>query len=280
MSKTLDKRKSKAEPEDTDLWDITTVSKGFLESSPMFDEYLADTSLDPFSETAFVPQYEGVFAPYSEESEVPIYDGVFEEEEEPEEDPAEEEDGTPVSILSPPPTQGDEEDSLVARGDTLVDEDESLVLLKSELFGVSDEAWTRFVTSQKTADVGTVSLSNALGMFETMPRRLADLGFVEKLTRTKSPTGRVVWTARFIPPVTSDIFLTNPELQYKAFVASVKDYAEKLGKGDIHSDNSMSLSGKLAILHRCGPNGLNTWNNTKDRFVSTIQAFEKSKDIF
>lgn len=169
--------------------------------------------------------------------------------------------------------------SLVARGDTLLDDEP--VILNSAIPGISDEAWTKFVRACATAQVSDVSPSNALGMFEMMPRRLADINYVEGLARKKGKSDRTVWVARFIAPMTSAKFLSSPDEQYIAFAKSMRDYAEKLVSGEISlpKDEEMSLSGALAVLHRGGPSGLKTWD-CGERFSATVDAYKRCKDIF
>lgn len=152
-------------------------------------------------------------------------------------------------------------------------------LLPSALPGVSDEAWTQFVAAMVTSTVAAVSASNALGMFELTPRRLADFGLVRKLVRTRSPAGRSIWVAVFTPPLTCDTFLRSPTLQYRTFCKSIRDYAHRLESGEIQPLEDVSLSGTLAILHKCGPSGLKTWGSS-ERFPSTVAAFERADGVF
>jgi hypothetical protein len=41
----------------------------------------------------------------------------------------------------------------------------------------------------------------------------------------------------------------------------------------------MTLSGALAVLHRCGPNGLDSWKSGK-RFEHTEALFKKTNELF
>jgi hypothetical protein len=164
--------------------------------------------------------------------------------------------------------------------------------LKSELEGVSDEAWTKFALAMKTAEPGTVSKSNAYGMFAIKPRRLADLGLIKNVTNVNTSRevgGQMLWVGEWVPgdgavPLTEEVFLKNPKLQYRAFVASMKRYVQGLRDGSIVKPDGghpkgMTLSGILAILHKCGPKGLKTWN-TSERFETTTQLFEAANGIF
>jgi hypothetical protein len=166
---------------------------------------------------------------------------------------------------------------LIARGDTMLD-DVEVAAMPSELPGVSAEAWAAFVRGMSTAPAGAVSKANALGMFELTPRRLADLGLVKGLTRSRSGQ-RTVWVAEFVAPMTSHRFLTNPRAQYAAFVKSMRDYADKIAAGELVKPADMSLSGALAILHRGGPRGLENWT-AGERFAPTQAAYDRVSEVF
>jgi hypothetical protein len=166
---------------------------------------------------------------------------------------------------------------VVARGDARLDE--GAPSIESPLRGVTPAAWTEFVRRMAVAPLSSVSAANALGLFAIMPRRLADLGVVGKLARRKSPEGRTIWVAVFIPPLTCAKFLRSPVAQYAVFSRSMCDYAGRLASGEIANEPCVSLSGALAILHRCGPEGLDAWEQGK-RFPSTEQLVERVEGIF
>jgi hypothetical protein len=149
--------------------------------------------------------------------------------------------------------------------------------LASELPGVSDEAWAEFVRGMATQQVSSVSEGNALGMFELTPRRLTDLGYVQGLQRA-CVNGRTMWVAKFIN-MTSAKFLRNPKVQYVAFSKSMQDYANKIAAGEIIKPTDMSLAGALAILHRAGPKGLETWSKG-ERFATTEMLFNRVAEAF
>jgi hypothetical protein len=175
---------------------------------------------------------------------------------------------------------GRADNHLVARGDTFLDDGEDKKI-PSALPGVDDDAWTQFVREMAIAPLTSVSRSNALGMFAIMPRRLADFGLVKKLQRTQSANDplRTIWVAVFVPPLTCEMFLKNPQVQYRVFGQSMRDYAKKMNDGSIERDPRMSLSGALAILHRCGPSGLETWKNG-DRFPETMMTYDRVAGVF
>jgi hypothetical protein len=161
-------------------------------------------------------------------------------------------------------------------------------LLPSPIDGIADEAWTRFVLAMRTASPGAVSASNSLGMFEMRPRRLADIGLIDAstLTGTRAASGRLVWVGEWVRPLSQKVFLETPALQYKAFAASMVKYVDGLRDGEINQpaegvDDDMSLSGALAILHRCGPNGLVSWGrNNGTRFNDTVELYSKANGLF
>jgi len=157
--------------------------------------------------------------------------------------------------------------------------------LKSELPNVSDEKWTRFAVAMRTAHVGAVSPSNELGMFAMKPRRLVDLDLAINLECMRAANGRQIWICDFVPPLTAKMFLTDPSLQYRTFVKSMKNYVDGLRSGSIpkpegETASGTTLSGILAVLHRAGPKGLKKWNDPDSRFEETQALFEKVNGIF
>ncbi|MEK6883519.1 MAG: hypothetical protein AABY22_28080 [Nanoarchaeota archaeon] len=151
-------------------------------------------------------------------------------------------------------------------------------VLRSEIPGVSDPAWTRFVLAMKMSEPSSVSPSRSLGMFEMTPRRLADLGLVGDLKRVQEG-GRTVWSVKFCDPLTPEAFLEKPSLQYRAFATSMREYAREIASGDIGPPVAMSRSAALAVLHRAGPSGLDSWVRG-ERFPHTERAVERAQGIF
>ncbi len=142
---------------------------------------------------------------------------------------------------------------LVARGDSLFDDDEAK--LESQLPGVPDDAWTQFVRAMIVAPLSSVSPSNGLGLFDITPRRLADLGVVRQLERGKSPKPpyRTIYVAVFVPPMTPEKFLGSPSAQYKCFSES--------------------------ICHRAGPSGLESWRR-ENRYPATELVYTRVAGVF
>lgn len=158
-------------------------------------------------------------------------------------------------------------------------------LLKSELDGIADEAWTEFVRAMKVQDPSGISASNEIGMFGMKPRRLADLGLIHNLTGARSPLGRMVWVGEWKKPLTQEKFLASPKAQYAAFNTSMRRYVAGIEDGSIampgdDMPEDLTLSGALAVLHRCGPSGLVTWDDVEDRFPATVALVERTNGIF
>lgn len=164
-------------------------------------------------------------------------------------------------------------------------------VLPSAIPGAADEAWTRFAIEARRErlkdgalvdrDPRAVSNGNGFGMFAIPIRRLADRGLVGEPTQTRDPeTGRMVWVADFVPPLTARRFLADPGLQYRTFSESMRDYADAIENRETHASlDGMSISGKLAVLHRCGPSGLATWARGQ-RFERTVEFYERTNGIF
>ena len=156
-------------------------------------------------------------------------------------------------------------------------------VLESQIPGVSDEQWTEFALAMKTADQRS-SADNALGMFQMKPRRLADLGLMTNVRSSRSLTGRMAWKGDWVAPLTERKFLESAAEQYNAFGASMRRYVAGLEDGSVAQPESgvptdMTMSGALAVLHRCGPNGLIRWCSG-DRFPETEALFEAVNGIF
>ncbi len=157
--------------------------------------------------------------------------------------------------------------------------------LPSPIASVGNEAWTEFAIAMKTQDPTAVSASNEYGMFAIKPLRLVDLGLMSDAEHSRAPVGRMAWVGRWVAPLTEEDFLSNPRLQYKAFCASMKRYANGIVSGSVpYPDGGLdgvTLSGALAILHRCGPNGLVRWaTDAGNRFPTTLALFTRANGIF
>jgi hypothetical protein len=157
-------------------------------------------------------------------------------------------------------------------------------LLKSELASVTDKEWTSFVVAMKTAAVDSVSGSNALGAWEMRPKRLADLDLMTNLRYGRTPLGRLACDGDFRLPLTKRKFLENAGVQYRVFATSMRRYVDGLNDGTVaqpaNVPTDMTLSGALAILHRCGPGGLVKWSDKESRFSDTADLYGRVNGLF
>ena len=157
-------------------------------------------------------------------------------------------------------------------------------VLTSQIPGVPDEQWTEFALAMKTADPKSISGAGAYGMFELKPRRLADLGLMKNVTPVNARSnGRLAWKGEWVAPLTEKKFLSSAVAQYDAFGKSMRAYVKGLEDGSVPQPEAglpqeMTLSGALAILHRCGPRGLLGWAN--ERFPETVALYEATNGIF
>jgi hypothetical protein len=153
--------------------------------------------------------------------------------------------------------------------------------LPSELDEVSDEEWTRWVSAMKVADLTTVSDNGSLGMFAMKPRRLADLGLMSNVVKTPRKKG-ATWDGDWVPPMTQDHFLGNASIQYRVLAASTRLYSDALADGTIAIPPGLdiSLSGALALLHRCGPQALANWVDGDKRLPASVALLEKANELF
>lgn len=158
--------------------------------------------------------------------------------------------------------------------------------LASPLEEVSDEDWTKFVATLRTTDLDSVTDSGALGMFGFKLRRLEDIGLmtnVSPINDRKKGKGKMSWTGEWVSPLSQSIFLSSPSIQYRALAASSQLYALALAEGEIkqpETEEEISLSGALALLHKCGARGFEQWSDKSKRKPSTTALFEAANGLF
>lgn len=154
--------------------------------------------------------------------------------------------------------------------------------LPSPIEGVSDEAWTRWVAAMRVGYAGTVSDTSKLGLFGFKVQRLADLNLVYDVAPTNArETGHMAWTCTWRPPLSQEAFLTNQKLQYAALVSSTRLYALAIASGEIEvPDSDLTLSGALALLHKCGPRALAHWDDEATRRPTTVRLVEATNGLF
>lgn len=157
----------------------------------------------------------------------------------------------------------------------------------SPLPEASDEQWARFVRLMQAGDVAAVTPSGQVGLFQTRLKRLEDLGLAREVRRVKGDgTGR--WTATFRPPLTLQRLLSDPLLQYRIFVASMRRYRNEIlahhraAIGTQLEGKPATLSGLLAVAHHAGP-ALASWLTSPDdrrRFARTTRAYQTTTEVF
>jgi hypothetical protein len=158
---------------------------------------------------------------------------------------------------------------------------------RSPLPEASDEQWARFVRLMQTGDLAAVTPSGQIGVFQTRVKRLQDLGLARDVRRAGTD-GAARWTATFRPPLTLARLLSDPLLQYRVFVASMRRYRNDIlarhrdALGTEIEGKPATLSGLLAVAHHAGP-ALASWlTNPEDRrrFEKTTAAYGRTTEVF
>lgn len=127
--------------------------------------------------------------------------------------------------------------------------------ISSPIAGVSSADWSTFVRTMTVAPIAAVSRSNAVGMFEMKPERMAELGVLERLQRARGSSGRMIKIGAWVDPMYGRRLMRSVKEQYALFERSMVDYAGKIACGEVRSPEGLSLSGALALLHKPGPRG-------------------------
>lgn len=154
-------------------------------------------------------------------------------------------------------------------------------MLESPFKGVSDFAWTRFVTTLEIDDdydrgpnrgkprrFDARTNAGGLGCYGIPVRRLVELGVLKEVFVSK---GKAIADPRDKRVI---IFLSDPLLQRDVLVASMKRYNLALSSLPV----GMTKSGALALCHRLGPNALVKWQQHKE--PSTMALFQRANRLF
>lgn len=160
----------------------------------------------------------------------------------------------------------------------------------SPISNLKPDFWTRFVNCIKGNNPKLITSGFALGLFGFGARRLVDLGLMTN-PHQGDYKGKTVWTGNWTPPLNINKFLSDSALQYKAFFASMRDYAQKIKNdtavqafiGQSIDGKPISLSGILGVAHRAGWSGMKKWFTTpsdRTKFTATTEAFNKCNGIF
>lgn len=161
------------------------------------------------------------------------------------------------------------------------------VMFRSPIPEASDEQWARFVRLMETGDVAAVTPTGQVGIFQTRLKRLEDLGLARDVQRVQKG-GAPSWTATFRPPLTLARLLSDPLLQYRVFVVSMKRYRDEVLAGHREAigkeieGKSATLSGLMAVAQHAGP-ALASWlENEADRkrFKQTTAAYGRTTGVF
>lgn len=162
-------------------------------------------------------------------------------------------------------------------------------LLRAQLPGISNEAWTQFIHALTIADevadpddpgfgrpraFDARLPSGGLGCFGILPRRLADLGRFRNI-RVDNEGRRCVVVGDFISPMTWEKF-TNPLAQYDFLLDSLRRYDRRLSGEAL--PEGMTRSGALALHHRLGPSALSKWAEHQE--TSTMALYRRTNGLF
>lgn len=151
--------------------------------------------------------------------------------------------------------------------------------LRSPIEGVADGEWRALVAALTVQRIGAVSESGGLGCFDLRPRRLAELGIMDRasLRCERALSGRHRQDGDFVPPTTRERFLSSLEDQYATLLASLRDHLAAIERGELSLPDGVSRSGALAILHRGGKRALAAY---PDLLSDTRALFERAQGCF
>ena len=161
-------------------------------------------------------------------------------------------------------------------------------LFRSPIPEASDEQWMLFVRLMQVGDVAAVTPTGQVGVFQTRLKRLEDLGLVRDVRRVQGAGGAPSWTATFRPPLTLVRLLSDPLLQYRIFVVSMKRYRNEVlahhrnAFGTQIEGKPATLSGLMAVSQHAGP-ALGSWlasEADRQRFKQTTAAYGRTTGVF
>ena len=161
-------------------------------------------------------------------------------------------------------------------------------VFRSPIQEASDEQWARFVRLMQVGDVAAVTPTGQVGIFQTRLKRLEDLGLVRDVRRLQHAGAAPSWTATFRPPLTLARLLSDPLLQYRIFVVSMKRYRDEVLArhrdviGKEIEGKPATLSGLMAVSQHAGP-ALGSWiasEADRKRFKQTTAAYDRTTGVF
>jgi hypothetical protein len=159
---------------------------------------------------------------------------------------------------------------------------------RSPIPEASDEQWARFVRLMQVGDVAAVTPTGQVGIFQTRLKRLEDLGLVRGVRRVQHAGAAPSWSATFRPPLTLARLLSDPLLQYRIFVVSMKRYRDEVlarhrdAIGKEIEGKPATLSGLMAVSQHAGP-ALGSWlasEADRKRFKQTTAAYGRTTGVF
>jgi len=160
--------------------------------------------------------------------------------------------------------------------------------IASPIAGVPDEKWTAFMKLCRGRDVGEVSPSFCLGLFNIGFVRLRELGLATDV-KQGTHNGRTVWIGTLKPPMTMARFLSRPDTQYRVFAKDMNDRAKMIREkypnviGKELEGTPVTLSGLLAVAKLAGTKGFHGWVNDprqRSKFKHTTEAFKTANGLF
>jgi len=161
------------------------------------------------------------------------------------------------------------------------------MVFRSPIPEASDAQWARFVRLMQVGDVSAVTPTGQVGVFQTRLKRLEDLGLVHGVRRVQRD-GTANWTATFRPPLTLARLLSDPLLQYRIFVVSMKRYRDEVLArhrdvlGKVIEGKPATLSGLMAVSQHAGP-ALASWlasEADRRRFKQTTAAYGRTTGVY
>ena len=159
--------------------------------------------------------------------------------------------------------------------------------VKSPIPGVDDTRWSSYVRWAKTGGLETITPAYNLGLFVLNMRTLEDFGYAKGVKKVDYK-GKQVWKGDFIEPYTLEGFLSDPRLQYEAFIkmslnhreAILNRYKEYIGQVD-YQGKKMTLSGLMGVAKVAGLGGLDKWlGEPSTRKPATDKAFIGANGMF
>lgn len=170
-------------------------------------------------------------------------------------------------------------------------------IVKALVFGVSEEQpaplpsievaeWKRFAKAFVNP-ANAVTETFRYGLFQLSVKRMCDLGLMTNPQPISTKSGRLVWSAQWVEPLSLRSFLADPARQYQAFCDSMRDYAnaetvvQSIGR-EVDGRRA-TLSGLLAVAHRAGTQGLESWIESpaeRLEFSHTTALFENVNGLF